>query len=44
MSVVFGISDRINVLHQGMLIFSGKPEEVKANEEVQRIYLGKGEK
>ncbi|MCG2765398.1 MAG: ABC transporter ATP-binding protein [Desulfarculaceae bacterium] len=44
MSVVFGISDRINVLHQGMLIFSGKPEEVKANEEVQRIYLGKSEK
>eukprot|EP01022_Parablepharisma_sp_SALTPOND_P023754 TRINITY_DN5137_c0_g1_i1.p1 TRINITY_DN5137_c0_g1~~TRINITY_DN5137_c0_g1_i1.p1 ORF type:complete len:368 (-),score=109.23 TRINITY_DN5137_c0_g1_i1:432-1535(-) len=43
MSVVFGISDRINVLHQGVLIFSGKPEEVRANEEVQRIYLGKGD-
>ncbi len=43
MSVVFGISDRINVMHQGMLIFSGKPEEVRANAEVQRIYLGKGE-
>jgi len=43
MSVVFGISDRINVMHQGMLIFSGKPEEVRANEQVQRIYLGKGD-
>ena len=40
MSVVFGISDNIRVLHQGRIIFSGKPEEVKRNEEVQRIYLG----
>jgi ABC-type branched-subunit amino acid transport system ATPase component len=27
-------------LHQGRIIFEGKPEEVKNNEEVQRIYLG----
>jgi branched-chain amino acid transport system ATP-binding protein len=40
MKVVFGISDNIRVLHQGKVIFSGKPEEVKRNEEVQRIYLG----
>jgi branched-chain amino acid transport system ATP-binding protein len=40
MSVVFGISDKILVLHQGAVIFSGKPDEVKASEEVQRIYLG----
>ena len=40
MSVVFGISDSINVLHQGSVIFSGTPEEVKGNHEVQRIYLG----
>ena len=43
MKVVFGISDWINVMHQGRLIFGGPPEEVKANEEVQRIYLGQGE-
>jgi branched-chain amino acid transport system ATP-binding protein len=40
MNVVFGISDSIRVLHQGRIIFEGKPEEVKNNEEVQRIYLG----
>lgn len=40
MSVVFGISDSIIVLHQGKIIFSGKPDEVKRNAEVQRIYLG----
>jgi branched-chain amino acid transport system ATP-binding protein len=40
MNVVFGISDSIKVLHQGKIIFEGKPEEVKRNEEVQRIYLG----
>ena len=42
MSVVFGISDSIKVMHQGRVIFSGKPEEVKKNDEVQRIYLGEG--
>ncbi|MGZ3515476.1 MAG: ABC transporter ATP-binding protein C-terminal domain-containing protein, partial [Thermodesulfobacteriota bacterium] len=40
MNVVFGISDSIKVLHQGRIIFEGKPDEVKKNEEVQRIYLG----
>lgn len=40
MSVVFSISDKIRVMHQGRIIAQGKPEEVKANEEVQRIYLG----
>ena len=41
MKVVFGISDKIYVMHQGMMIFSGKPSEVRSNEEVQNIYLGK---
>jgi branched-chain amino acid transport system ATP-binding protein len=40
MKVVFGISDNIRVLHQGKIIFSGKPDEVKRNKEVQQIYLG----
>ena len=41
MKVVFGISDKIYVMHQGMMIFSGKPSEVRSNERVQSIYLGK---
>ena len=40
MGVVFGIAKRISVLHQGTLIADGKPEEVRANEEVQKVYLG----
>ncbi len=40
MNVVFGISDSIIVLHQGKILFEGKPDEVRKNEEVQRIYLG----
>jgi branched-chain amino acid transport system ATP-binding protein len=41
MKVVFSISDKIYVMHQGSMIFCGKPEEVRCNEEVQRVYLGK---
>ena len=41
MKVVFSISDKIYVMHQGMIIFCGTPEEVRRNEEVQRVYLGK---
>lgn len=40
MSVVFGISDRITVLHQGKIIADGVPAEVRGNAEVQRVYLG----
>jgi len=40
MSVVFGISKRITVLHQGVVIAEGTHEEIKQNETVQRVYLG----
>jgi len=40
MSVVFSISERILVLHQGKLIASGPPDEVRANPDVQKIYMG----
>ena len=41
MGVVFGISDRISVLHHGELIFSGEPDHVREDPEVRRVYLGK---
>ena|SRR5208283_2146889 len=44
MKVVFDISDRIYVMHQGTMIFCGNPGEVKSNEEVRSIYLGKGKR
>ncbi len=40
MAVVFGIAKRISVLHQGTLIADGTPQEVRASEEVQKVYLG----
>lgn len=39
MNVVFRISEKIRVMHMGEIIAEGKPEEVRSNEEVQRIYL-----
>jgi branched-chain amino acid transport system ATP-binding protein len=43
MSVVFGIADRISVLHHGELIASGLPDEMRNNPEVRRVYLGEGD-
>jgi len=40
MAVVFSISERILVLHQGQMIVEGSPEEVRANPEVKKVYLG----
>ena len=42
MDVVFSISHRIAVLHQGRIIATGTPDEVRQNEEVRRVYLGGG--
>jgi branched-chain amino acid transport system ATP-binding protein len=39
MSVVFGIAQRISVLHHGEIIASGLPDEVRRNPEVRRVYL-----
>jgi branched-chain amino acid transport system ATP-binding protein len=40
MKLVMRISDRITVLHQGQVLADGTPEEIRANETVQRTYLG----
>jgi branched-chain amino acid transport system ATP-binding protein len=40
MNVVFGIAERISVLHHGEIIASGLPDEVRVDAEVRRIYLG----
>jgi branched-chain amino acid transport system ATP-binding protein len=37
---VFALAEVIRVLHLGSLIAEGKPDEIRANDEVQRIYLG----
>jgi branched-chain amino acid transport system ATP-binding protein len=40
MDLVFGISDRIIVLHRGAILAMGTPQEIAANGEVQAAYLG----
>jgi branched-chain amino acid transport system ATP-binding protein len=38
--MVMGISDHIVVLHHGELLAVGKPDDIRANDEVKRVYLG----
>ena len=40
MEVVFRLARKITVLHRGAVIADGAPEEVRADAEVQRAYLG----
>jgi len=42
MDVVFGHADRVIVMNRGRLIAEGTPAEVRANREVQEVYLGSG--
>ncbi len=43
MDVVFDLADLISVLHFGQLIAEGTPDQIRANADVQRAYLGGGE-
>jgi branched-chain amino acid transport system ATP-binding protein len=40
MEVVFGTAQRILVMHLGKPLAEGTPEEIRANPDVQRVYLG----
>ena len=42
MDVVFGHADRIVVLNHGRLIAQGSPQQVRADPQVQAVYLGGG--
>ena len=40
MDVVFNYSERVVVMHEGKIMFEGKPKEVKEDNEVKRVLLG----
>jgi branched-chain amino acid transport system ATP-binding protein len=40
MDAVFRLADRISVLVNGRILATGRPEEIRANAEVRRAYLG----
>ena len=40
LEVVFRLADRVTVLHLGKVLASGPPEAIRADEAVQRAYLG----
>jgi branched-chain amino acid transport system ATP-binding protein len=40
MNIVFNYADEITVMHQGGVIATGTPDEIKNNELVQNTYLG----
>jgi branched-chain amino acid transport system ATP-binding protein len=40
MDLIMGISDSITVLHQGRVLATGTPAEIRENERVQEAYLG----
>jgi branched-chain amino acid transport system ATP-binding protein len=40
MEIVFGTADVVTVMHQGRVLAEGTPEAVRANRDVQTVYLG----
>ncbi|GLZ05517.1 ABC transporter ATP-binding protein [Actinomadura sp. NBRC 104412] len=40
LDVVFRLADRVTVLHLGKVLATGTPERIRADEDVQRAYLG----
>ncbi len=40
MAVVFAVANAITVLHQGRVLAEGTPEAVRADPNVQKVYLG----
>ena len=43
MAVVFGLAQKLTVLHRGQVLATGEPEEVRGRSDVAEVYLGGGE-
>jgi branched-chain amino acid transport system ATP-binding protein len=42
MKLVMGLCERLIVLHHGEFLAEGTPEQIRANADVRRVYLGEG--
>jgi branched-chain amino acid transport system ATP-binding protein len=40
MDIVFSLSERVIVLHRGLVLGDGRPDEIKQNKQVREVYLG----
>lgn len=43
LDIVFGLADRMVVLYDGGMLAEGEPEKVRADERVNKIYIGSGD-
>ncbi|OCA91736.1 ABC transporter ATP-binding protein [Pseudobacillus wudalianchiensis] len=43
LDIVFGLADRMVVLYDGGVLAEGEPEKVRADERVNKIYIGSGD-
>ncbi|RTL96810.1 MAG: ABC transporter ATP-binding protein [Bradyrhizobiaceae bacterium] len=43
MKMVLGLSQRVLVLHHGRLLADGRPDDIRSNPDVRRVYLGQSE-
>jgi branched-chain amino acid transport system ATP-binding protein len=43
MELALGLADRVTCLHTGAAVAEGTPDQIKSNQKVQDIYLGRGE-
>jgi branched-chain amino acid transport system ATP-binding protein len=43
MELALGLADRVTCLHNGAMVVQGTPDEIKRDERVKDIYLGRGD-
>ena len=42
MDVALRVADRVTMMHDGRVIVEGTPDEIRANQTVHDLYLGRG--
>jgi branched-chain amino acid transport system ATP-binding protein len=42
MELALGLADRVTCMHNGVPVVTASPDEIKADQRVQDIYLGRG--